>query len=133
MDTLTQDNLSGTNREGLYSNLPLKYLTASTIMSDKVRNPKGEHMGSIKDIMINIITGTVEYYVIEFGGFLGFGIKYFAIPFKLLEVDAANKQFIFNKDVESLKNAPGFDMEHWPDTNIHFDQIYGYWSFMGEI
>ena len=131
MENLSQDNLSGWNQEGLLPNLPLRYLTASSIMSDKVRNQKGEHMGSIKDIMIDIVSGKIEYYVIEFGGFLGFGIKYFAIPFHLLEINAVEKIFIFKEEIESLRNAPGFDMEHWPGTNIHFDEVHNYWSFMG--
>src|SRR5687767_3569704 len=131
MNTLTKDNITGTNHGQLYVNTPLKYLTASTIIGDKVHNEQDEHLGEIKDIMIDITTGKIEYYVIEFGGFLGIGIKYFAIPFNLLQVDSAKKIFIFNQKKEVLKRAPGFDMDHWPDTNIHLEQVYGYWNFMG--
>jgi sporulation protein YlmC with PRC-barrel domain len=128
---LTEDNLTGVNHGKLYSNQPLKYLTASSIIGDKVQNRKREHLGEIKDIMIDIITGKIEYLVIEFGGFLGIGIKYFAIPFGLFRVDPVNQVFIFNLDRETLEKAPGFDMDHWPETNIHFEQAYSYWSFMG--
>ena len=131
MTDILKDNLTGANQGALYSNIPLKYLTASSIIGDKVRNVQNEHMGEIKDIMIDITTGTIDYIVIEFGGFLGIGIKYFAIPFNLLEVDAANKMFVFNQERKMLENAPGFDLDHWPDTNVHFEEIHGYWSFMG--
>jgi sporulation protein YlmC with PRC-barrel domain len=131
MDTLTKDNLTGINHGGLYSNLPLKYLTGSSIIGEKVRNDKDEHLGEIKDIMIDITTGKIEYLVIEFGGFLGIGIKYFAIPFGLFRVDTDKRMFIFNRKKEDLEKAPGFDMTHWPATNIHFDDAYSYWSFMG--
>jgi hypothetical protein len=30
-----------------------------------------------------------------------------------------------------LEEAPGFDMDHWPDTNIHLEDVHSYWSFMG--
>ena len=132
MDTLTKDNLTGVNNGALYPNFPLKYLTASSIIGDKVHNEKDEHMGKIKDIMIDITTGKIDYFLIEFGGFLGIGIKYFAIPFDLLRIDADKKIFIFNQTKESLEKAPGFDLEHWPDTNIHFEEAHGYWSFMGQ-
>jgi sporulation protein YlmC with PRC-barrel domain len=131
MNTLTEDNLTGVNHGELFSNTPLKYLTASSIIGDKVHNEKDEHMGMIRDIMLDITTGKIGYYVIEFGGFLGIGIKYFAIPFNLLQIDADKKKFIFNQKRELLERAPGFDLDHWPYTNLHFDQAYSYWSFMG--
>jgi len=131
MDTLTKDNLTGINHGELYSNLPLKYLTASSMIGEKVNDARDEHLGLIKDIMIDITTGKIEYFVIEFGGFLGIGIKYFAIPFGLLHVDTGKRIFIFDRKKEEFEKAPGFDMDHWPDTNIHFDEAYSYWSFMG--
>ncbi len=131
MNNLTEDNLTGINHGELFSNTPLKYLTATSIIGDKVHNEKDEHMGVIRDIMIDITSGKIDYCRIEFGGFLGIGIKYFAIPFRLFRVDADKKRFIFNQKRELLEKAPGFDLDHWPDTNLHFDQVYSYWSFMG--
>ena len=130
MDNLEQDNLSGVNHGPLFPNMPLKYLAASSIIGDKVHNMANEHMGEIKDIMIDITTGKIDYVVIEFGGFLGIGIKYFAVPFSALQVDGEKKSFVFNQKKEVLEKAPGFNMDHWPDTNIHFDEIHSYWSFM---
>lgn len=128
MNTLPNDNLTGVNHEGAHPNLPLKYLTASSIIGDKVHNGKDEHMGKIADIMIDITTGKIEYIVIEFGGFLTIGEKYFAIPFGLLQVDPAKKVFIFDQPKEMLEKAPGFDMNHWPETNLHPEETY--WSFV---
>jgi sporulation protein YlmC with PRC-barrel domain len=131
MENILQDNLTGANQGALYPNMPLRYLTASSITGDKVVNNKGEQLGEIVEIMIDLSNGTIDYFVIEFGGFLGIGIKYFAIPCRLLKVDAEKKVFVFNQSKEELEKAPGFDMEHWPDTNIHFDEAQSYWSFMG--
>jgi sporulation protein YlmC with PRC-barrel domain len=128
MDILQKENLTGVNREGAHPNVPLKYLTATSIIGDKVHNAKGEHMGKIADIMLDITTGKIEYVVIEFGGFLTIGEKYFAIPFRLLRVDPANKAFIFDQPKEMLEKAPGFDMSHWPETNLHGEETY--WNFV---
>jgi sporulation protein YlmC with PRC-barrel domain len=125
-----KDNLSGENKGALLPNQKGRYLTASSLQGDKVVNGLDEHLGEIKEIMLDLETGSIDYYVIEFGGFLGMGVKYFAIPFKLLKLDAANKRFIFNQTRESLEKAPGFDMDHWPDTNLHFDEAYSYWRFI---
>lgn len=127
---LEDDNLSGVNKGALLPNLSGRFLTASSLIGDKVVNPQGEHMGEIKEIMLDLEAGKIDYIVIEFGGFLGMGVKYFAIPFRVLKLDAPNKRFIFNSSRESLERAPGFDMDHWPDTNLHFDEVYSYWRFI---
>ncbi len=128
MDILKEENLTGVNLEGSQANVPLKYLTATSIIGDKVHNAEGEDIGKIEDIMIDITTGKIEYVVIAFGGFLTIGEKYFAIPFRVLQVDPANKAFIFNQPKEVLEKAPGFDMNHWPETNLHGEDRY--WSFV---
>ena len=128
MNTFQQENFTGVNKEGPRPNSPLKFLTASSIIGDKVHNEKDEHMGKIQDIMIDLTTGKIEYVVIEFGGFLTIGEKYFAIPFSLLKVDPVKKEFIFNQPREMLEKAPGFDLNHWPETNFHAEETY--WSFV---
>jgi sporulation protein YlmC with PRC-barrel domain len=125
-----KDNLTGENQGALLPNQKGRYLTASSLEGDKVVNPAGEHLGEIKEIMLDMDGGKIDYLVIEFGGFLGLGVKYFAIPFRLLKLDAPNKRFVFNQSRETLENAPGFDMDHWPDTNLHFDEVYTYWRFI---
>ncbi len=125
-----KDNLSGENKGPLLPNQRGRYLTASSLEGDKVVNPGGEHLGEIKEIMLDLESGRIDYFVIEFGGFLGLGVKYFAIPFRLLKLDAPNKQFVFELAKDILEKAPGFDMDHWPDTNLHFDEVHSYWRFI---
>ena len=128
MSILEKENLTGVNQEGIHPNRPLKFLTATSIIGDKVHNDKGEHMGAIEDIMIDITTGRIEYVVIKFGGFLTINEKYFAIPFELLKVDPSQKAFILDQSSEILEKAPGFDMSHWPETNFHSEKSY--WNFV---
>ncbi len=125
-----KDNLSGENKGPLLPNQRGRFLTASSLQGDKVVNSLGEHLGEIKEIMLDLESGKIDYFVIEFGGFLGLGVKYFAIPFRLLKLDAADRRFIFEQSREVLAQAPGFDMDHWPDTNLHFDEVYSYWRFI---
>lgn len=133
MENLNKDNLTGINHDGAFANTPLRYLTASSIMKDKVINAQGDKLGDIRDIMLNIRDGNIEYAVIEFGGFLGLGEKLFAIPFRMLKIDTDEHAFVLNVDKETLKNAPGFDKNHWPGTNDHsFKNTATYWGdFMG--
>lgn len=90
-------------------------ISSSTIDGDSVVNDQGEDLGKIKDLMVDPVAGKIEYAVLDFGGFLGMGDKYFAVPFTNLSVDRENKRMILNVKKERLENAPGFDKDNWPD------------------
>ena len=124
-------NLTGVNHQDPQANTPVRRLTATSIIGDAVENPKGESLGEINNLMINVRTGKVEYAVIEFGGFLGVGQKLFAIPFEELRVDEEKEIFVLNRDKDYLKESPGFDPNHWPDTNDHdyFDNVNTYYQY----
>jgi len=92
-----------------------RVLSASTLEGDDVYNLQGEKLGSIKEFMLDIENGKVRYVVMSFGGFLSVGEKLFAVPWDVLTVDVENKRFLMNVDKDRLKDAPGFDPEHWPN------------------
>src|SRR6266545_4609381 len=64
-----------------------RVMGASTLTGDSVRNPAGEDLGKIEEIMIDVPTGRVAYAVLSFGGFLGLGDKLFAVPWGNLTLD----------------------------------------------
>jgi sporulation protein YlmC with PRC-barrel domain len=114
----------------------MNVFSTKTLMGDKVVNPQGEHLGEIKELMIDPQTGHVGYAVLSFGGFLGMGDKLFAVPFRALELKPERKEFVLNIPKDKLKTAPGFDKNDWPKsadrqwgTEIH--TFYGttpYWE-----
>lgn len=105
-------------------------------MNSDVRNPQGEDVGKINDIMVDITSGRVAYAVLSFGGFLGFGDKLFAIPFKAIEINEQSGHVILNVPKEKLEASRGFDKDNWPDMSdsewaleLHeFYQSAGYWE-----
>ncbi len=92
-----------------------RVMSASTLSGDRVRNEAGEDLGKIEDLMIDVITGRIAYAVLSFGGVLGMGNKLFAIPWRALELKEHEHKFVLDVDKDTLKNAPGFDKDHWPD------------------
>lgn len=90
-------------------------ISASTIIGNDVKNSAGENLGDVKDLMINPGTGEIEYAVLSFGGILGIGDKYFAVPLEAMQLDTKDEQFVLNETKERLENAPGFDKDNWPD------------------
>lgn len=88
---------------------------SSEVTGVKVTNLSGEDLGDINEVVIDKNSGTINYLVLDFGGFLGFGNKFFAVPWKNFTYNDEEDCFVLNVDKERLKNAPGFDKDHWPD------------------
>ena len=89
-------------------------MAAETLTGNDVVNAAGEALGTVKAIMLDVLSGHIAYAVLSFGGILGFGEKLFAIPWQALKLDTDNKCFILDIEQDRLANAPGFDKDHWP-------------------
>lgn len=93
----------------------MSMLSASTLKGTPVKNAKGESLGDITDLMVDLASGRVAYAVVEFGGLFGIGSKLFAVPLQALRQNAPDKSFTLDATKAALENAPGFDKDHWPD------------------
>ena len=93
-----------------------RLLSTSSLQNTTVVNTGGTELGSVTDLMIDPVNGTVEYAVLDFGGFLGIGDKLFAVPLQAFDIDRTNERFVLNVTKERLENAPGFDKNDWPST-----------------
>lgn len=105
-------------------------MAADTLQGDKVVNLQGEDLGEIEHIMLDVPSGRIAYAVLSFGGVMGIGDKLFAIPWEALTLDADRHCFVLDIDQERLRNAPGFDKDHWPsmaDRNWG-EQVYSYYN-----
>ena len=126
-----RDNETGRNHAGKQANSPVRLLTASSMRGDKVFNKQGEDLGQIMDIMVNLDEGRIQYIIIKFGGFMGMGEKYFAVPLEELTIDTERQAFILDQTRESFESNPGFDKDHWPESNSHYDRSRYTGGFMG--
>lgn len=95
---------------------PPRVLAASTLKGDKVTNAKGEDLGKVEEIMIDLEKGKIAYVVLSFGRVNWMpNNKLFAVPWEALSISFHDKKFVLNISQETLKNAPGFDRDRWPD------------------
>jgi len=106
-----------------------KVVKASEVTGVNVKNQNGENLGKINEVVFDKALGRVSYLVLDFGGVLGFGNKFFAIPWKLFSYNEEEDCFILNLTKEQLKDAPGFDKDKWPnftarETSTMIDQFY---------
>lgn len=108
-----------------------RVVRASKIQGKSVKNPAGEALGKIEDIMIDTMSGRITYAVLSFGGFLGVGNKLFAIPFEALAINQRDRHFVLDIPKEKLERAPGFDKDDWPDmaNQTWGFQVYTYYGY----
>jgi sporulation protein YlmC with PRC-barrel domain len=106
---------------------------AGTLTGDHVHNLKNEHLGDIKEIMLDMRSGKVAYAVLAHGGVFSIGEKLFAVPWSALKLDTVNKRFVLDVAKDRFENAPGFPSDDWPDMadQSWIDGIHSYYGTPG--
>ena len=85
------------------------------IIGSKVINVKGETLGKIESLVVDIDTGRILYAVLESGGFLGIGDKLFPVPWASLAALPSEGIFFLNQSKEQMQKAPAFDKKNLPN------------------
>ena len=70
-----------------------------------VRRSDGDKLGKIERLMIDKITGTVAYAVLNFGGLFGLGHDHYPIPWSLLKYNPTSKAYEIDISEERLSKA----------------------------
>ena len=83
-------------------------ISARRVEGTAVYNARGDHLGTIHDVMIDKRRGAVSYAVMSFGGFLGIGEKYHPLPWNLLTYDEQRGGYVVDLTEEQLRGAPNF-------------------------
>jgi hypothetical protein len=106
------------------------------IESDRVEGTRvfdrdGNHIGTIKRLLIEKVSGRVVYVDMTFGGFLGVGTHHHTIPWHKLSYDTGLGGYRTDITEEQAKGAPAFypDDQVWPDRK-HEERTLDYWRSM---
>lgn len=110
-----------------------EFLPAGQVIGSRVESPRGDALGSIKDLAVDTDKHVVQYAVFEFGG----KDRLFAAPWEAMNFkDNGKKAVLRGVDRDDLKDAPGFPNSKWPtvkelgwknDTN--FDSRPPHWLY----
>jgi len=109
--------------------------TDRLISSDKVDgtsvyNRNGDSIGSIDHLMIDKISGQVEYVVISTGGFLGIGESYSPVPWDSLVYDVNMGGYVIDADRARLEQATRYTSKaqpNWSDGS-YGERVDQYWQ-----
>jgi len=84
-------------------------LSTETLLGSDVKNPQGQDVGDLKQLMLDPHTGRVMYAVVAIGGFLGMGGKTVIVPWNALEVGRDGKSLVLNVSPQMLQQAPAYE------------------------
>jgi sporulation protein YlmC with PRC-barrel domain len=91
----------------------------SSITGMVVRSTGGQDLGRVQGVAIDLENRRVVYAALAYGGTLGVGTKYFAIPWQALECKSpdlkpTNKVLVLDVEKQVFDTNTGFDKNLWP-------------------
>ena len=97
---------SKTPTEGYGRRENFDVIAADKVEGTSVYNMSGEKIGTIHNVMIDKLSGRVVYATLAFGGVLGIGQKYHALPWDVLTFNAEMGGYQVDIDRNKLENGP---------------------------
>ena len=80
-----------------------RLISSDKVVGTAVYNRRGEHLGSVYNLMIDKHSGQVAYAVMSFGGFLGMGESYHPLPWRVLTYDTGRGGYVVDLDRSRLE------------------------------
>ena len=110
-------------------------IAASRVIGTAVYNSAGQNIGTIQDVMLDKTSNGIMFAVIGFGGFLGIGEKFHAVPWSLLDYQEARGGYVVPFSKEQLTTAPAYsikeltgnDGQQARDASYKYYQVEPYW------
>ncbi|MCO5073747.1 MAG: PRC-barrel domain-containing protein [Rhizobiaceae bacterium] len=105
-------------------------IPASKVIDTAVYNTAGEKIGSIEDVMLDKTSNGIMFAVIGFGGFLGIGEKYHALPWSVLDYSPETGGYVVPFSADQLKAAPAYSIDELTGNDGHLarDASYSYFK-----
>ncbi len=83
-----------------------RLISAEKVEGTYVYDRSGENVGTIKNVMIDKISGQVAYATMASGGVLGIGSDYYALPWNVLKYNTNLGGYEVDIDRDKLQAAP---------------------------
>jgi len=128
--------MQNTGRETSDTSGTSSLVDSKRVEGTDVYDPNGKHIGTIKRLVLDKVSGRVVYTVANFGGFLGMGGDEYTIPWSRLSYDTSLGGFVTTVTEEQLRGSPDFgrnnemdryDRDSERELNDYYESPY-YWS-----
>jgi sporulation protein YlmC with PRC-barrel domain len=81
----------------------------SELIGMDVKNPQGEELGKVSELVLDPKEAKIESIVISTGGLLGIGAKRVAVPWDQVKPAADDQAFVVTMTKEELQQAPSWE------------------------
>ncbi|GIK99519.1 MAG: photosystem reaction center subunit H [Alphaproteobacteria bacterium] len=116
------------DQETLKKNETFSLISSEKVEGTEVYTRRGDHLGEVKNVMIDKRSGKVAYAVVSFGGFLGMGEERRALPWQLLTYDEERDGYVVDAADEVLRNAPAGISEREYNDPEWGSRVYGHFG-----
>jgi hypothetical protein len=104
-------------------------IASNKVEGTAVYNRQGERLGDVYNFMVGKRSGRVAYAVMSFGGFLGIGQRYHALPWDVLTYDTERGGYVIDADKDLLMKAPSYQEGEDPfSRSDQMRRVRDYWS-----
>lgn len=95
---------------------PKKGQEASEILGMTVKDPAGEDVGTLDDLLVDPEAGEITHAIVSVGGVMGVGGRKVSVAWDELKLNPARREFTIQQTKEQLKQAPGYEKTERPAT-----------------
>ncbi|WP_114391181.1 PRC-barrel domain-containing protein [Notoacmeibacter marinus] len=81
-------------------------IRASRVIGTTVYNTAGDKIGEVEDVILDKTSDAIKFAVVGFGGFLGVGEKYHAVPWSSLNYEDSQGGYVVPYTKDQLEAAP---------------------------
>jgi sporulation protein YlmC with PRC-barrel domain len=120
-----------TLQEGYGAKESQQIIAADKVEGTAVYNMAGDKVGTIRDVMIDKISGKVVFATMATGGVLGIGEKYHALPWNVLTYNTDLGGYQLDVDREKLEAGPAATEEELTQNLQNKDwgrKVYDYYG-----
>lgn len=105
-------------------------IRAKKVLGTSVKDPSGQKIGEIEDIVLDKKSNNIMFAVVGFGGFLGMAEKFHPLPWSGLDYSPDDDSYVVAYTKEQLKAAPADSLDALTkgDGTNYRDRTYRYYN-----
>lgn len=82
----------------------------------------GVKLGTVREMFIDLVSGSVEFLVVEAGGLLGGSGKFHPVPWSALRYDSVAGAFQAERTKDEFKASPSYDRDQLADASYAWQE-----------
>jgi hypothetical protein len=107
---------------------PHHLIASDRVEGTAVFNRQGDKLGTIKNFMVDKVSGRAEFAVMQFGGLFGLGTDYYPIPWTMLAYDVDKGGYAVNLSQEQIESAPRYGQIDHVYSRDYDDMVRSYYD-----